>query len=220
MNGAQDLGGMMGFGPVAPEKDEPVFHDRWEPRVLANVIATQALGWWTGDASRYARESLDPRFYLTHSYYEIWLAALEKILAEKGLVADDEIVAAKALREPASKAEKAFLAHEVEAALRRGWPSERATNSQARFAVGEKVRTKNMHPQTHTRLPRYARGRMGVVEAVRGCHVFPDASAHGRGPDPQWVYCVRFAARELWGADADPRHSVTIDAFEPYLEPA
>ena len=112
------------------------------------------------------------------------------------------------------------MAHEVEAALRRGWPSERATNSQARFSVGEKVRAKNMHPQTHTRLPRYARGRTGTVEAIRGCHVFPDASAHGKGPDPQWVYCVRFSAREVWGDDADPKHSITIDAFEPYLEPA
>jgi nitrile hydratase len=220
MNGAQDLGGMMGFGPVKPEKDEPVFHARWEPRVLANVIATQAIGWWTGDASRYARESLDPRFYLTRSYYEIWFAALERILAEKGLVAPDEIDAGKALRESALVPEKIFAAHEVEGALARGWPSVRETSTTPRFAVGERVRAKNMHPQTHTRLPRYARGKVGVVEAIRGCHVFPDASAHGRGPDPQWVFCVRFAAAELWGVDADPRNSVTIDAFEPYLESA
>jgi nitrile hydratase subunit beta len=220
MNGAQDLGGRMGFGPVRPEPDEPVFHARWEPRVLANVIATQAIGWWTGDASRFARESLDPRFYLTRSYYEIWFAALEKILAEKNLVGADEIAAGKALREPALKPPKIFAAHEVEGALARGWPSTRETNTQPLFAVGEKVRTKNMQPQTHTRLPGYARGKVGVVEAIRGCHVFPDASAHGRGPDPQWVFCVRFSARELWGEDADPRNSVTIDAFEPYLEPA
>ena len=220
MNGAQDLGGMMGFGPVRPEPDEPVFHGRWEARVLANVIATQALGWWTGDASRFARESLDPRFYLTHSYYEIWLAALERILAERNLVGADEIAAGRALREPARKAERAFAAHDVEGALRRGWPSERAAAANPRFAVGQKVRARNMHPTTHTRLPRYARGRQGIVEAIRGCHVFPDASAHDHGPDPRWVYNVRFTARELWGEDADPKASVTIDAFEPYLEAA
>jgi nitrile hydratase subunit beta len=220
MNGAQDLGGMMGFGPVKPELNEPVFHADWESRVLANVIATQALGWWTGDASRFARESLDPRFYLTHSYYEIWFAALERILAEHGLVQADEVAAGHALRPPAKKPERVFEGASAAAALQRGWPSERAAAAPARFAVGQRVRAKNMHPTTHTRLPRYARGKTGVIEAIRGCHVFPDASAHDRGPDPQWVYCVRFTARELWGPDADPKHSVTIDAFEPYLEPA
>lgn len=220
MNGAQDLGGMMGFGPVVAEQNEPPYHGRWEGRVLANVIATQALGWWTGDASRYARESLDPRFYLTRTYYEIWFAALEKILAEKGLVAADEIAAGRALREPALKPERIFEAANVESALTRGWPSERPAPTPTRFAIGEKVRAKNMHPTTHTRLPRYARGKTGVVEAIRGCHVFPDSNAHARGPDPQWVYNVRFTARELWGPDADARHSVSIDAFEPYLEPA
>ena len=219
MNGAQDLGGMMGFGPVVAEKNEPYFHGPWEGRVLANVIATQAIGWWNGDASRYARESLDRRFYVTRSYYDIWFAALEKIAKQHGLVADDEIEAGDALRY-ARKPDRIFEAAGVTAALRRGWPSERETNTQPQFAVGQQVRAKNMHPTTHTRLPRYARGRVGIVEAICGCHVFPDANAHGSGPDPQWVYNVRFAARELWGPDADPRNSVTIDAFEPYLEPA
>ena len=219
MNGAQDLGGMMGFGPVMAEKDEPIFHGKWESRVLANVIATQAIGWWNGDASRYARESLDPRFYLTRSYYEIWFAALEKILRQQDLVGEDEIQSGHALRD-ARKPEKIFEAANAAAALRRGWPSERATNTQTQIAIGQTVRAKNMHPTTHTRLPRYARGRLGTVEAIRGCHVFPDANAHFRGPDPQWVYNVRFTARELWGPDAVARNSVTIDAFEPYLEPA
>lgn len=219
MNGAQDLGGMMGFGPVAPEPNEPVFHARWESRVLANVIATQALGWWTGDRSRFARELLNPGFYLTHSYYEIWLAALENILAAERLVGADEIAAGHALR-PARKPDAVFEASNVVSALTRGWPSDREPQAAPRFKVGDKARAKNMHPTTHTRLPRYARGKVGVVEIVRGCHVFPDASAEGRGPDPQWVYNVRFSARELWGEEADPRASVTIDAFEPYLDAA
>ena len=138
MNGAQDLGGMMGFGPVVAEQNEPVFHGRWESRVLANVIATQALGWWSGDASRFARESLDPRFYLTRSYYEIWFAALEKILAEHKLVAADEIATGHALHE-ARRPERVFEAAGAATALRRGWPSERETQTQPRFAVGQKV---------------------------------------------------------------------------------
>ena len=61
-----------------------------------------------------------------------------------------------------------------------------------------------MHPVGHTRLPRYARGRAGVVERVHGAHVLPDANAHGAGEQPQWLYTVRFAARELWGDDGRP----------------
>ena len=77
-----------------------------------------------------------------------------------------------------------------------------------------------MHPRTHTRLPRYARGRCGVVDRAHGCQVFPDSSALGAGDDPQWLYTVVFDGRELWGADADPALKVSIDAFEPYLESA
>ena len=90
----------------------------------------------------------------------------------------------------------------------------------AEIAAGETIRTKMMNPTTHTRLPRYARGKSGIVEVVRGCFVFPDSNAHGAGEDPRWLYTVRFTARELWGADADPSLEVSIDAFEPYLERA
>ena len=77
---------------------------------------------------------------------------------------------------------------------------------------------KNIHPTTHTRLPRYARGHVGVVERLHGAHIFPDSAAAGKGEDPQWLYTVRFDAQELWGADADPKLKVSIEAFEPYLE--
>jgi len=90
----------------------------------------------------------------------------------------------------------------------------------ARFKPGDRVRTKNIHPKTHTRLPRYARGRVGVIEALRGCHVFPDTVAIGKGEDPQWLYTVLFDGRELWGDNAEPSLKVSIEAFEPYLEPA
>jgi nitrile hydratase len=104
--------------------------------------------------------------------------------------------------------------------LARGGPTERERPGPARFAAGDRVRARNLHPPTHTRLPRYVRGRVGTVVALHGCHVFPDAHAHGGGEDPQWLYTVRFSARELWGEQGDPRAAVSVDAFEPYLEPA
>ncbi|TCU40130.1 nitrile hydratase beta subunit [Rhizobium azibense] len=96
---------------------------------------------------------------------------------------------------------------------------DRPVEAAARFAVGEKVRTKNFNPETHTRLPRYARARIGVVEAVQGSFVFPDDNAHGKGENPQWVYTVVFDGREIWGVGADPSLTVSIDAWESYLEP-
>ncbi|MGH8965360.1 MAG: SH3-like domain-containing protein, partial [Actinomycetes bacterium] len=90
----------------------------------------------------------------------------------------------------------------------------------ARFAVGDRVRTRNIHPTGHTRLPRYARAKHGVVERVHGAHVFPDTNAHGAGECPGWLYGVRFTGRELWGEDADERLTVVVDAWEAYLEPA
>lgn len=219
MNGAQDMGGMMGFGPVLPEPNEPVFHAAWEKRALAVTLAAGALGQWNIDMSRAARESLHPAFYLTRGYYEIWVAALEALLAAKGLVSAGEIAEGRAsTAAPATK--PPLRAVDVEPAMRRGSPYDRPALSDPTFAVGESVRTRVMHPATHTRLPRYARGKTGVVEAVRGCFVFPDSNALERGEDPHWCYTIRFSGRELWGADADPALAVSIDAWEPYLERA
>jgi nitrile hydratase len=143
---------------------------------------------------------------------------LEKLLAEKHLASADEIAAGRALHDLPEMPLKIFRGEKVAPALQKGWPSDRPAADQPRFAVGHQVRMKNTNPQTHTRLPRYVRGKTGVIEKVRGCFVYPDTSAHGAGEDPQWCYNVRFSARELWGDDADPKISVSIDAFEPYLE--
>jgi nitrile hydratase len=86
------------------------------------------------------------------------------------------------------------------------------------FAVGETVRTKDIHPVTHTRLPQYVRGHLGTIELNHGCHVFPDTNSLGKGEDPQWLYTVRFDGPELWGKDTDPTLSVSVDAWESYLE--
>jgi nitrile hydratase beta subunit len=214
MNGAHDMGGVHGFGPVIPEANEPTFHAEWEGRVFALTLASGRAGQWNIDMGRFARENRSPADYLSKSYYELWLAGLEKMLAERGLVSADEIEAGRSLREP--KKVDGILQHgSVEAALSRGRPTERPTDVPARFCIGDRVRAKNINPTTHTRLPRYVRGRAGIVEQLRGCHVFPDTNALGRGENPQWLYTVRFDANELWGPEADQRFKVSVDAWEP-----
>jgi nitrile hydratase subunit beta len=217
MNGAQDLGGMMGFGPVIAEKNEPVFHADWERRALALTLAAGACGEWNIDISRHARETLPPPQYLTKSYYDIWITALEKLLASAGMASAEESAQGRALAQP-KPVKRRLAADTVAALLTRPMPYTRPAPHPARHAAGERVRMRVMHPPTHTRLPRYARGKTGVVESVRGCFVFPDSNAHGKGEDPQWCYTIRFEGRELWGAEADPALSVSIDAWEPYIE--
>ena len=219
MNGAQDLGGAQGFGPVLPEADEPAFHAPWERRVFAMALAMGYAGAWNLDASRAARESMPPAQYLSSSYFRIWLAAVEKQVAALGLARPEEIAsgAASALGKPLPR----VLGPEgLEARFRAGFPSDRPAEAPARFAVGERVVTINDHPTHHTRLPRYARGRRGTVERVHGAFVFPDTNAHGRGENPTWLYTVGFEAAELWGASADLGGRVMVAAFEPYLKPA
>jgi nitrile hydratase beta subunit len=216
MDGVHDMGGMHGFGKVEPEPNEPVFHAPWEGRTYAINRALGYTGIWTIDETRAGIERLPPAVYLGSSYYRKWELRLENLLVEKGLADADEIAAGHALR--AGKALKRTMkAADVANALSRG-SFARPAQGPARFKPGDKVRTKNIHPQTHTRLPRYARGKTGVVEAIRGCHVYPDTVAIGKGEDPQWVYTVLFDGRELWGEASDPSLKVSIEAFEPYLE--
>ena len=220
MNGPQDLGGQMGFGPVAPEADEPVFHAPWEKRALALTLAAGAMGHWSIDESRHARESLHPADYYASSYYEIWVKGLETLLARHGFVSAEELAAGRALT-PGTTPKRRLAAADVAAVLARGGPTERDPGAGTpAFTPGDRVRARNLHPATHTRLPRYVRGRVGRVEAVQGFHVFPDSNAHGRGEAPQWLYGVAFDARELWGPDGDPAASVALDAWESYLERA
>lgn len=202
-----DLGGAAGFGAVTPEPEGELFHADWEPRVLAMTLATGALGAWNIDISRATRETLPD--YARLSYYEIWFAALEKLLAERAAVVASAVAAGRTLRAP-----------DVAAVLARGTPTERAAQAPARFAPGDRVRTRAARVAHHTRLPGYAHGKVGVVERVHGVHVFPDTHAHDSGEQPQWLYGVVFDSAELWGGNAAPATQVSIDAWESYLEPA
>ena len=218
MNGVHDMGGMHGFGKVEPDADDRPFHASWEARVLAMQRAIRAARAWNIDMSRDAIERQPPHRYLSASYYERWLMGMETCVVEKGLIDPDELAAGRALR-PGKPVAHVMTKDDLGRTFTRGSFS-RPSARDARFKPGDRVRTRNINPPTHTRLPRYARDQEGLIEAVRGCHVFPDSVTTGHGEDPQWLYTVVFNARQLWGADADPTLTVSIEAFEPYLEPA
>jgi nitrile hydratase beta subunit len=218
MDGAQDMGGVW-TGPVRPEPNEPPFHAEWERRAFALTLAMAMPGGWNIDMSRFAREDRPPEDYLGKSYFEIWLAGLERLLLARNLVSSDEIEAGKPLH-PAKPVAKTLTPEGVAGMLHRGGPTERKATSPALFAAGDRVLAKMINPPTHTRLPRYVRGHVGTVERVLGFHVFPDSNAIGAGENPQWLYTVTFDGRELWGDDSDPSLKVSVDAWEPYLDQA
>jgi nitrile hydratase beta subunit len=218
MNGVHDLGGMHGMGPIPREENEPVFHHAWEGRVYALDRSLAAHQRWTLDAWRHDIELLPPADYLRMSYYEKWLAAMERRVVRYGFLTPEELKSGKAARDSA----KAVPALTVAMAInyKRNLPSPRDPSIKPLFHPGQRVRARNLHPAGHTRLPRYARGKSGEIARDHGVHDFPDTSAAGLGPKRQHLYSVRFAARELWGEAASPRDSVYIDLWDDYLEPA
>lgn len=242
MNGVHDMGGMHNFGPVLPDRagldllaenrdssphgqpggtkeSEPVFHTRWEARVFALRQAMKPWRKWNIDTFRYERSMIPAADYLRMSYYEQFLVTLEALLVKTGLATREEIASGKPA--PGSpKATPALTAEQVPAMIARGNPSRREVAVVPRFQAGQTVRARNMHPAGHTRLPRYARGKQGVIARDHGVFVFPDTNAENLGEKPQHVYTVRFAARELWGDEASPRDAVYIDLWDDYLETA
>jgi nitrile hydratase len=208
------MGGMHGFGRVEPEADEPVFHEAWEGRVYAMQRALGPLRVWTIDMARASLEALPPDIYVRASYYQRWLLGLEHRVVDYKLIGADELAAGRSLR-PADRPNRRFAPEDAKTMTRGSF--EREAKAPPRFEVGDRVRTRNINPLTHTRLPRYARDKVGEIEAIRGCHVYPDSVATGAGDDPQWLYTVVFSGRVLWGDDSDPSVRVSIEAFEPYL---
>jgi nitrile hydratase subunit beta len=225
MNGAHDLGGMHGFGPVVLEPDEPVFHAEWERRAFALTVAMGVWGRWNLDMSRFAREQMPPAEYFATSYYEHWLWGLRRLLEHHGFLAPDELDRRVGANGPAARA----TAEPLPGVLRRDGVPRLLRNRRAarlddpvppKFKPGDGVVTQNLNPAGHTRLPRYVRGRRGVIDRDHGVFIFPDTHAAGLGRKPQHVYSVRFTARELWGPDGHQRDAVYVDLWDDYLDPA
>jgi nitrile hydratase len=219
VNGVHDMGGMDGLGPVAPEADEPIFHEPWEARALALTLAMGAWGRWNIDATRRQRELIPGPDYLRMNYYEIWITALVELMVRSGLVTRAEIESGRPST-GGGKASPPLMADRVAQILAAGAPVSRSAAAPTRFRPGDAVRARNLNPPGHTRLPRYVRGRLGRIERDHGVHVFPDSNAGFQGEAPQRLYQVRFSARELWGPDARARDCVCLDLWDGYLEPA
>ena len=214
MNGIHDLGGMHGFGPIDREE-----HDRadweWDVALLGRVTQRQRL--YNLDAFRYGIECMDPADYLRASYFERWLATIEFNLERAGVLApgevDDRLGPDAPVRRSRIVTPDPIALSDIAVPLS-------PAGDPPRFTVGDAVITRTMHPTGHTRLPRYARGKRGVINLVHSAQIFPDTHAHGLGEHPQPVYNVRFDGQELWGDSAEPRQTVAIDLWESYLEPA
>jgi nitrile hydratase len=216
VNGAHDMGGAETSEPVTPEPEGDAFHHAWEGRVHAMSVASPTRT--NIDAGRHQREKIPAPEYLAMSYYEKWFRGLTELLVAHGHATWNEIRTGKA--EPGfAKATPQLRAEEVTPRFMRRGSYVRDAAPPA-FAVGDAVRARDLSPPGHTRLPRYVRGRQGVIVALHGAHVFPDSHAHDKGEDPKPLYTVRFMAQALWGETANPRDSVSLDLWEPYLERA
>ena len=219
MNGVHDMGGMHGMGAIQEDKDEPVFHTTWEGRAYGVTRAMGGWRLWNLDASRFQRELIAPVDYFRMSYYERWIAGLVELMLKNNLVTRTEIESGRP-DEGAPVRTPTFTADKVAAFVSKGVPARRNVPAAANFRANQRVRARNLNPVGHTRLPRYVRGKVGTVDRDHGIFVFPDTNAYFEGEKPQHVYSVRFAARELWGAQASPRDSIYIDLWDDYLEPA
>ena len=216
MNGIHDMGGMHGMGPIRHEADEAVFHEVWEGRMHAISRAIGAWGRWSLDTARHAVELIPPADYLRMSYYERWLSGYIGLLIQHGLVTEQEVETGKPAAGSHKETPPLTAAVVPTIAFRR--PSyRRESNGVARFQVGDHIRARNTNPVGHTRLPRYARGKAGIIARQYGVFVFPDTNAHLLGEQPQHLYSVSFTARELWG-EGPLRKIRCISTCERYLE--
>jgi nitrile hydratase beta subunit len=214
MNGVHDLGGMHGLGPVVREPNEPVFHHDWERRVFGIALSLMGARVANVDEFRRTIERMLPAHYLESSYYEHWLYAVESLLAEKGVLNAGLGTDSMAQREEAGlRANSNPDGGPGGAARLRHDP-----RFKPRFKQGDRVIARKLNPEGHTRIPRYVRGRCGVIHRDWGTFVFPDTHAHGLGTNPQHCYSVEFDAQELWGPEQPPNQQIYVDLWESYLD--
>jgi nitrile hydratase len=207
VDGIHDLAGMDGFGAIEVERDEPVFHERWEAVAFAiNALMIGAHAHHNADEYRHAIERMAPAHYLSASYYERVLTGVATLLVEKGTVEVGDLEQRAGglfpLARPSATAED----------------DGRSEPSAPRFAVGDRVRVRRIHPPGHTRVPRYVRGVEGEVLHVAPAFSFPDRAAHGLSLRSEPTYHVAFEAGVLWPEDPVAGDEVVVDLWETYLE--
>jgi nitrile hydratase beta subunit len=218
MDGIHDMGGMHGFGRVPPLTDEPGFPEPWQGRAFSLGLLAIRVSGANLHAFRHAIERVPPVQYLS-GYWTRWLRGAENLLTDSGILAEGAVEArAQALHgEPVVEPE---VPEPHKPQMAAGGPGNlRQVEAPPRFAKGDQVRVRDVYPRGHTRMPGYVRGHAGTVAIVQPAAVFSDTAAHFIGENPQHVYAVEFDSAELWGADGE-RFRVTVDLFEPYLEPA
>ena len=223
MDGIHDMGGMHGFGPIIREEDEPLFHYEWERRVLGMGVAIPVP---VPGGSRNNIENMDPAQYLSSAYYEKWLHSRIRGLIDAGALTLDELEMRVALLREKPDAETPV--HPNPDGVRAKFVKQRTVSSapspadiRPRFQGGDRVRARNIHPEGHTRLPRYVRGKTGTITRFYGIHNLQDAELPaGCLRREQPLYAVRFESRELWGESAESRNAVYLDMWEGYLTPA
>lgn len=225
MDTVHDIGGRQGFGPVRwqEDHDESAFHEEWQARAFAMCVCMFA-GWrgkpdvWTLDWFRHVRERIDPIDYLTRDYYDQWIQSLAATAIDNGTIRLEELVPDSATSKRSAiavkRTQKSGTPGEISAVDRNG-----AASGEPAFSVGQRVRTRMSFAAFHTRLPAYARGRMGVIEDYHGSRPLADASARGV-IQLEPLYTVAFEAAELWPEAQARRERVFVDAWESYLEPA
>lgn len=225
VNGIHDLGGMDGLGPIRPTPAEPPFAHDWQKRVFAMFVPV-ALAGMNLEEFRFGMEQMSAAEYLGTGYYEHWLHSLERALLSLGTVSAEELDARTNhyLADPDAplpEDRSPGLADQVLALLRAGGSTARPTDEPPRYAVGDRVRVRNVNPVGHTRAARYVRGRAGTITRWHGSFVFPDSNAVRGGENPTHVYNVQFEAPELWGeVDCDDNLVIRFDVWEPYLTAA
>lgn len=217
MNGAHDMGGMHGFGPVDVDADSP-FHDDVDRLIFAMHMVALRQGVYDLDELRHARELMSPAEYLQAGYWERDLVGLERLLVENDHVSREEL---DAFLEEWDGSVPDVEDEEVRALARDKFERDRISDVPQRepaFQAGDTVRVRNVHPEGHTRIPRYARDKQGQVRKHYGSFHLPDAAVEGR-EEPEPCYSVRFDAGTLWGEDTSA-DTVCIDMWESYLESA
>ena len=202
MDGMHDLGGKQGFGRVRYSLRAQTFHEPWEKRVNALYSLAVKLGIFNMDEYRHAIERMEPRHYLSASYYERSLTSLATLCVEKGILTREEL---------ARRAEGDYPMSLPSAA---GRPNVAARET---FKPGDRVRVRTDYVPGHVRMPGYVRGKTGVVVAESPAYPFPDAHAHGVKAEDEPTYDVRFNAEELWPNSADPAF-VHVGVFQSSLE--